>query len=485
MLTFLAYRAHKTLEKHCLFNCVGGPRDIAHIIRCYKNKEIEREMEALGFEIKNNGPETKNRLALEWKFKENESESRDSEPEANDDGPEMKDSEPIRNRHLTVWDSFDPAEVMNLTEKNYGKQFSRPRQHEFLSEVETRKFKAIQAIRLNLLRRQDDTMKLLNAFIYVFLNIHCSPPTTIKDVSEESARTALPNIPIVEKPGRVWAIDLLNNASNIKFCYDDFLDLCCTNPVFLSWAVGDWYMHRPELVPDQKGRWVGSFSDKCNGIAMYEMLHNALTAVATLEYLCKVLQLLIDCSERVPRHILLQEISNVCNHEYERVQRLFKHYVQMQSGAKNFQRISDVYDSGVARVLLKIKPEALTIQNPQFHYMLRLCQPENIPSKATTWISKLNSLHESNPEDTSKIGEMELVSLGNLSSMVGFVNTLSASLKHPPINSKKGQGFIARLSDLANELDPLKTKVDLRDFMTPIEFLKESGNSGKALAALD
>lgn len=185
-------------------------------------------------------------------------------------------------------------------------------------------------------------MKLFNAFIYVFLNIHCSPPTTIEDVSEESARTALPNIAVVEHPESVWAFDLLNSASNIKFCYNDFLDLCCTNPVFLSWAVGDWYMHRPELVPDQKGRRIGGFTDKCNGIVMYEMIQNALTAPATWEYLCSVLQLLIDCGDQVSRNILLQEVSNVCNLEYKRIQRMFKQYVQFLSGANYFQRVSDV-----------------------------------------------------------------------------------------------------------------------------------------------
>lgn len=69
--------------------------------------------------------------------------------------------------------------------------------------------------------------------------------------------------------------------------------------------------------------------------------------------------------------------------------------------------------------------------------------------------------------------------------MVGFVTTLSASLKLPTFSSKTGQGFISRLKDLTNELNPLKTEVDLREFTTPIEFIKESGNSGKALAALD
>lgn len=119
MIDFLAYRAHETLEKQSLFNCHGGPGDIAHIIRCCYYKEIEKEMKAFGMEFKGFG---ESRFALEWKVKDSELDSRDSESKTDDEDPE----EPIRNRNLTTWNSIEPEEVMNLTDKNYGDQLRRP-----------------------------------------------------------------------------------------------------------------------------------------------------------------------------------------------------------------------------------------------------------------------------------------------------------------------------------------------------------------------
>ena len=68
--------------------------------------------------------------------------------------------------------------------------------------------------------------------------------------------------------------------------------------------------------------------------------------------------------------------------EYGRVQKLFKRYVQMGSGSKYFRRVSGIYDNGIARVAMKVKPELLTRENPQVHYMLRLCQAETDVFKA-------------------------------------------------------------------------------------------------------
>ncbi|GLA40906.1 hypothetical protein AnigIFM63309_008745 [Aspergillus niger] len=61
-------------------------------------------------------------------------------------------------------------------------------------------------------------------------------------------------------------------------------------------------------------------------------------------------------------------------------------------GSGYFKRVPGAYDNGVARLIMKTKPETFTRSDSRRHYMLRLCQAETIPPKAVDWIKKLHDL---------------------------------------------------------------------------------------------
>lgn len=141
--------------------------------------------------------------------------------------------------------------------------------------------------------------------------------------------------------------------------------------------------------------------------------------------------------------------------------------------------------SGVARVSMKGKPELLTRENPRLHYMLRLCEPGVDASKAITWIKNLDDLHRSHPREREEMEESEFGYFGDLAVIVGFVQSLSSSLALPPMSLKKGQLYVSRSKELATELDPLKSQLDLANFAIPIDNLTEPGMAAGALNALD
>ncbi|TVY18075.1 hypothetical protein LARI1_G003499 [Lachnellula arida] len=147
--------------------------------------------------------------------------------------------------------------------------------------------------------------------------------------------------------------------------------------------------------------------------------------------------------------------------------------------------ISSASQAGVARVSMKGKPELLTIENPRLHYMLRLCEPGVDASKAITWIKNLDDLHRSHPREREEMEESEFEYFGDLAVIVGFVQSLSSSLALPPMSLKKGQLYVSRSKELAMELDPLKSQLDLADFAIPIDNLTEPGMAAGALNALD
>jgi hypothetical protein len=159
------------------------------------------------------------------------------------------------------------------------------------------------------------------------------------------------------------------------------------------------------------------------------MIHNSVTGTAIWVYLCRLLQLLThESNDTVYRGIILQEMLNVCHLEYYgRVQKLFKRHVQTGSGSKYFRCVSGVYDNGIARVAMKNNPEIITRENPQVHYMVRLCQAETNASKAVTWIKKLDDLHRSHPTEREEMEERELDPFSDLAVIAGFVQSLSAS----------------------------------------------------------
>lgn len=339
-----------------------------------------------------------------------------------------------------------------------------------------------------ILERQLTTMQALNILVGDILEGGSTSrnATPRPKKPQEATRDALSKLSVIPKPEKLSLQDLLTSALDQKSSLDDYLSLCRTEPAFLSHVVNSWFFSRPELVQDEKGRTMPLVTDKYITIAIFEVIHNAVTGAAIWDYIYRLLQALDNGSnDRVHRGIILQEMSNVCHLEYGRVQKLFKRYVQMGSGSKYFRRVSGVYDNGIARVPMKVKPEILTRENPQLHYMLRLCQTETDVFRAVAWIKKLDDFHQSHPTDRDDMREIELDAFGDLAVTAGFVQALSTLLPLPPINLRKGQIYVSRLKELVAELDPLKTQIDLTDFAVPIDNLMEPGMAEGALNALD
>ena len=338
-----------------------------------------------------------------------------------------------------------------------------------------------------ILNRQLYTLQPLNILIEDILEGGPTSRTskTRPKKSDEAALAALSKLSIVAKPDKLSSQDLLAIALDQKSSLDDYLNLHCTEPVFLAHVVNNWFFSRPELVKDEKGRTLPVLTDKYISIAIFEAIHNAVTGAAIWNYLHRLLLLLDGSTDKIYRAIILQEISNVCHLEYGRVQKLFKRHVQTGTGSKHFKRISGVYDNGNVRVVSKGNPELLAGENPQLHYMLRLCHVETNASRAVAWIKKLDDLHRSHPMERENMEEREVDFFSDLVVVTGFIQSLSASLPLPSINQRKGQMFVSRLKELAAELDPFATQIDLADFAVPIGNLMEPGMAEGALNALN
>jgi hypothetical protein len=403
-------------------------------------------------------------------------------------------SNSMRVNNLRHVDSFKYCFTLFMDEDEYGKSFrvtDPARYREImagLSVVVNAGLCVPQSTGELILERQVYTLQALNILVEDILEGGSTSRNarTRPKKPQEATRAALSKLSIVPKPDKLSLQDLLASALDQKSSLDDYLNICRTEPVFLAHVVNNWFFSRPELVQDEKGRIMPLATDKYISIAIFEVIHNAVTGAAIWDYLYRLLQTLVDRSnDQVYRGVILQEMSDVCHLEYGRVQKLFKRYVQMGSGSKYFRRISGVYDNGVARVAMKVKPELLTRENPQVHYMLRLCQAETNVFKAVAWIKKLDDLHRTHPTDRDDMEERELDAFGDLAVTAGFVHSLSTLLPLPPINLRKGQMYVSRSKELVAELDPLKTQIDLADFAAPIDNLLEPGMAEGALNTLD
>ncbi|OJJ51136.1 hypothetical protein ASPZODRAFT_11979 [Penicilliopsis zonata CBS 506.65] len=339
-----------------------------------------------------------------------------------------------------------------------------------------------------IMQRQIYLLQSLNIIIEDILDMGSTTraSNTRSKKPEDVARAALEKLSIVPKPEKFSLAQVIASAQDQKSALQDDFDLCCTEPAFLEHVVNLWFFSRPELLQDEKGRILPLHTDKYISTAFVEVIHSSIAGVAVWDYLGRLLQELQDRpNDRTYRGIILQEISNICHFEYSRVQNIFKRYVQLKFGSKYFKRVSGAYDNGVARVTMKLKPDSLTREKPQDHYLLRLCQPENNAIKAISWIKKLDDLHKSFPAERDTMSEQELEAFGNLAVTASFVQALAASFPLPPNNLKKGHTYIPRLKALMAEIDQLKTEIDLSDYAVPIANLLEPGMAEGALKSLD
>jgi hypothetical protein len=300
---------------------------------------------------------------------------------------------------------------------------------------------------------------------------------------EESARTAFSTYPKDLEPQPICVLDLLTAAIDRKSSFEAYWDLCRSDSAFLANAVNLWYSTRPDFVPDEKGRRMPLASDEYVSRAIFEVIHRAVIGIAIWDILYALVQNFLEpLDDPEQGDIFLQEISNICHYEYDRVRKDFKRFAQVSCGSKHFKRLSKVFDNGTPRVVLKAVPGRVIKEDPQLHYILRLCQPENGVAQAVRWNNMLQQLHHNQPLEQDKLEEWEFDALGEVSLTINLVNTFITSLELPSASPKKGLRYISKLKELMARLEPLKTHTKLRRLPISLDDLKDPDTAKEALS---
>ncbi|RDW79311.1 uncharacterized protein DSM5745_06163 [Aspergillus mulundensis] len=338
-----------------------------------------------------------------------------------------------------------------------------------------------------ILARQVSILQALNILVEDILELGSSTrATAVPKKKQPKEINRAPPAAADSKPAKLSLDEILARAQDQKSSVEDYLGLCRKECAFLAPIVNMWFATRPELLPDERGQRLPLHTDKYKSTAFFEALHSAVIGVAVWDYICRLLQTLIDKpDDRQYRTMVLQEISNVCHFEYDRVQKLFKRYVQTCTGAKYFRRASGGGKNKAVRVVMKGKPEAVVQEDPQLGYLLHLCEPKTSAIKSVQWIAKLDELHHAEPRKLEELFDSEYDALGDLAVIAAFIQSLAASLPLPPPNGTKGQVFVSRLKSLTTELDALTDDLDLSDFVVPIDNLLEPGVAERALVVLN
>ncbi|CAO2652314.1 Nn.00g005970.m01.CDS01 [Neocucurbitaria sp. VM-36] len=339
-----------------------------------------------------------------------------------------------------------------------------------------------------ILMRQMHLLQLLNIVIEDILDTASSTRTQTQRPKKraEVATAALAKLSLHLPPEKLELSHLINTSLDQKAALEDYINIISTEPTVLAHEVNLWFFTRPELVADEKGRTLPVHTDKYISGAVFDAVHGTVKAATVWNYITRLLALLKASSEKQIRAIVLQELSNTCHLEYMRAQALFKRHVSTGlGGSKWFKRMSTVRKDGVVRISMKRDPESLTVENPQLHYMLRLCQDDTHWSKDSQWLQKLEDLHRAHPLEKDKMSEREHDSLGDLAGIVAFMRSLSSVVQLPAVAQRTGQSFVSRYSALEDELRHIKSGLDLGDFAIPIDNLLEPGMADGALITLD
>ncbi|KAJ4365871.1 hypothetical protein N0V83_008493 [Neocucurbitaria cava] len=398
-----------------------------------------------------------------------------------------------KNLQLVNASRYKDCYTLFYNEEKYGQSFKTTPNHK--DEVLATLMPAIQA-QLIVPQAIGDLILMRQMYLLQHLNI------VIEDIldtaSSTRARTERPKNPTdvataalaklsLHSPSEKLELShLVDTSLDRKSALEDNINLISTEPTVLAHEVNLWFFTRPELVADEKGRRLHVYTDKYISGAVFDAIHGTVKAATVWNYIARLLALLKGSSEKQFRVIVLQELSNTCHLEYTRAQALFKRNVSACSGGnKWFKRMSTVRKDGIVRISMKRNPESLTVENPQLHYMLRLCQGDTQWFKASQWLQKLEDLHRAHPLEKDKMFGGEYDSLGDLVGIVTFIQSLSSVVQLPPVAQKAGQLFVSRYSALEDELRQMKTGVDLGDFAIPIDNLLEPGMADGALTTLN
>jgi hypothetical protein len=387
---------------------------------------------------------------------------------------------------------FKDCYTLFLTEDGYGEsvEIMAEKRDEILANMK----KAIdaqlivpQATGELVLMRQINLLQLLNIIVEDILNTSSTRTQTqqpTKSVSDAAA--ALAKLSVHSPPKSLNLSDIIELSMDRKAALEDYIQLISLEPTVLAHEVNLCFFTRPELIPDEKGRTLPVHTDKYISGAVFDAVHGAVKTATMWNYITRLVLLLKDTTDNQFRAIVLKELSNTLHLEYLRAQTRFKQSVAVgMGGTKWFKRMSTVQKGQAPRVSLKRNPEILITQDPQLHYILRLCQDETNWSGATQWLQKLEGLHRAHPLEQDKLSEHEFETLGDLAIIITFIQSLSSIEQMPVANHKKSQPFVGGYAALGNEVTQLKEGLDLGNFVIPIDNLLEPGMAEGALTTLD
>nr|ABY83629.1 ipa protein [Plenodomus lingam] len=301
----------------------------------------------------------------------------------------------------------------------------------------------------------------------------------------ENATTALAKLSVHSPPTKTELPGLAESAIDQQVSLEDYIDLVSTEPTILAYEVNLWYYTRPELVADDRGRILPAILDKFISGAFFDAVRTVVRNACVWKYMACLLRMLGISHDRQFRAIILQELSKVCAMEYTRARDTFKRYVSTGTGGGRwFRRATNAKNYDKVRVGLKCSPESLTVENPQLHYMLRLCQEETTWTKSADWLQKLTDLHRVHPLEQGKMLKQEFDSLGDLAIIVTFIQCLSGVVNLPTISKKGQSSFVSRVESLDSRLESIKAGLRLDAFVIPIDNLLEPGMASGALEVL-
>ncbi|KAG5938435.1 hypothetical protein E4U53_008014 [Claviceps sorghi] len=341
-----------------------------------------------------------------------------------------------------------------------------------------------------IITRQTTLLQVLNILIGDILEAGSddgrqkrAPKKTAKPASQ-----ALPRLTCAHGQPKLTTSDIIANAHEQQLSLEDDVELMLTEPLVLAHAVNVRFFTQPELVADEKGRRAPVHTDKHISPVFCETLQDTIKGASIWSYINHLLQHLQNPAlDRAYRIIMQQELVNAYHIEYARAQGNFKRFVQVNSGAKWFKRISNARDQvGNARVTFKGNNiQALFGTDTQLYYVLRLCQPETSPSKGKEWIGKLSDLHRNHPAEQEKLHGTEVDGLADLAVIIAFIQDITSAMPLPPVSRKQGQTLTRKLQELDVRVAQLKAGIDLRDFVVPIDHLLEDGMAAGALKAFN
>ncbi|KAJ5014905.1 hypothetical protein K4K57_000838 [Colletotrichum sp. SAR 10_99] len=398
-----------------------------------------------------------------------------------------------RLRHVASFENCFTT-FMDSRTSRYGRSFRLLRDiDECLSDLEPA-FRAgvcvPQSVGELILQRQLYMLQCLNIVVEDVLEIDSrtrNQSQRPKKSSDDATLSNLAKLSVQDVPTKVAMPDIAADARDRSATLLERVEMLSAEPVVLAHATNMAFFSRTGLVPDEKGRSLPVHTDKHISGAVFEAVHGEVQAAAIWAYITRLVEAIeVSDRDKTYRALILQELSNVCQLEYERTQALFRRHVATGAGPKRFKRISNAYDNaGNARLAMKGRPEDLTRSDPLFSYLLRLCQPSTAPSNATDWMKRLGDLYTAHPTERERLEERQADALFDLAVIVGFVQDLSSAVTLPSCSNKKGRAFVKRSRELEAELTALKTEIDLRDYAVPIHNLLEPGMAEGALAALE